>query len=224
VGRVCPDGLPVPTEPYSVVIADDHPVYLDALRRAVEVNQQLTLAGAAGDGGEAVALIERLRPDVAVLDVQMPVHSGPAVAAKLAALEVPTRVLFLSAHRDGATVYDALAAGGYGYVTKDASMRQIQEAMVRVASGRRSLGPAVEHQIIEEIQVRAAERPTLELTERESSVLQLAVQGLTVIAMGNAMHLSPATIKVHLSTLYAKLGVSDRASAVAEAIRRGLVA
>jgi two-component system nitrate/nitrite response regulator NarL len=152
----------------------------------------------------------------------MPVYNGPAVAARLVALELPTRVLFLSAHRDGATVYDALATGGYGYVTKDASMGQIQEAVLRVASGVRSLGSDVEHQVMEEIQARA-DRRTLDLTDRERSVLELAVQGLTVAGMGKHLHLSPATIKVHLSTLYAKLGVSDRASAVAEAIRRGLV-
>jgi two-component system, NarL family, nitrate/nitrite response regulator NarL len=96
------------------------------------------------------------------------------------------------------------------------------EAVLRVASGRSSLGAEVEHQVIEEIQARA-ERHTLELTERERAVLELAVKGLTVAGMGKQLHLSPATIKVHLSTLYAKLGVSDRASAVAEAIRRGLV-
>ncbi|WP_027005530.1 response regulator transcription factor [Conexibacter woesei] len=208
---------------YSVVVADDHPVYLDALSRAVDQSAELALAGTANDGAEAVELIVNVRPDVAVLDVEMPIHSGPSVAARLAQLELPTRVLFLSAHRDGATVYDALAAGGYGYVTKDASMREIQEAVLRVAAGVRSLGADVEHQVIGEIQVRA-ERQTLDLTERERSVLELAVQGLTVIAMGRELHLSPATVKVHLSTLYAKLGVSDRASAVAEAIRRGLVA
>jgi two-component system nitrate/nitrite response regulator NarL len=209
--------------PYSVVVADDHPVYLDALSRAVEQSADLTLAGSANDGIEAVDLIQRVRPDVAVLDVEMPGHSGPSVAAMLVQLELPTRVLFLSAHRDGATVYDALAKGGYGYVTKDASLTEIQEAVRRVASGVRSLGPDVEHQIIGEIQIRA-ERQTVELTARERSVLGLAVQGLTVVAMGKRLHLSPATIKVHLSTLYAKLGVGDRASAVAEAIRRGLVA
>jgi two-component system nitrate/nitrite response regulator NarL len=209
--------------PYSVVVVDDHPVYLDALSRAVEAADDLSLAGTASDGTEAVELIARVQPDVAVLDIELPGRSGPAVAAELVQRQVPTRVLFLSAHRDGATVYDALATGGFGYVTKDASMRQIQDAMRRVASGVRSLGPDVEHQVLEEIQARA-ERHTLDLTERERSVLELAVKGLTVIAMGKQLHLSPATVKVHLSTLYAKLGVSDRASAVAEALRRGLVA
>lgn len=208
--------------PYKVVVVDDHPVYLEALSRALDQASDLALAGTASDGEAAVELIERVQPDVAVLDVELPGRSGPAVAAELVARQVPTRVLFLSAHRDGATVYDALATGGFGYVTKDASMRQIQEAVRRVASGVRSLGPDVEHQIIEEIQARA-ERNTLDLTARERAVLELAVKGLTVIAMGKHLHLSPATVKVHLSTLYAKLGVSDRASAVAEALRRGLV-
>jgi two-component system, NarL family, nitrate/nitrite response regulator NarL len=206
-----------------VVVVDDHPVYLDALSRALDAAPDLTLAGTASDGAEAIEVIERLRPHVAVLDIELPDRNGPAVAAELVQRQVPTRILFLSAHRDGATVYDALATGGFGYVTKDASMRQIQEAVRRVASGVRSLGPDVEHQIIEEIQARA-DRQTLDLTDRERSVLELAVKGLTVVAMGRQLHLSPATIKVHLSTLYAKLGVNDRASAVAEAIRRGLVA
>jgi two-component system, NarL family, nitrate/nitrite response regulator NarL len=207
---------------YSVVVADDHPVYLDALSRAVDQSDDLALAGTAADGAEAVEVICRVRPDVAVLDVEMPIHNGPAVAAKLVQLDVPTRVLFLSAHRDGATVYDALANGGYGYVTKDASMAEIREAVLRVAAGVRSIGAEVGHQVVEEIQARAG-RQTVELTARERSVLELAVSGLTVAAMGHALHLSPATVKVHLSTLYAKLGVSDRASAVAEAIRRGLI-
>jgi two-component system nitrate/nitrite response regulator NarL len=209
--------------PYSVVVVDDHPVYLHALSHALDAAPDLTLAGTASDGMEAIELIERVRPDVVVLDVELPGRNGPAVAAELVQRQVPTRVLFLSAHRDGATVYDALATGGFGYVTKDASMRQIQEAVRRVASGVRSLGPDVEDQVIEEIQVRA-ERQALDLTERERSVLELAVKGFTVVAMGKQLHLSPATIKVHLSTLYAKLGVSDRASAVAAAVRRGLVA
>jgi two-component system nitrate/nitrite response regulator NarL len=210
------------TASYSVVVVDDHPVYLDALSRALDAADDMTLAGTATDGTEAVELIARLRPDVAVLDVELPGRNGPAVAAELVQRQIPTRVLFLSAHRDGATVYDALATGGFGYVTKDASMREIQEAVRRVASGVRSLGPDVDDQIIEEIQLRA-ERRTLDLTERERHVLELAVKGLTVVAMGQQLHLSPATVKVHLSTLYAKLGVSDRASAVAEALRRGLV-
>jgi two-component system nitrate/nitrite response regulator NarL len=219
---VSTEPLEEPALTFSVVLADDHPVYLDALSRAVDAAPELSLAGTATDGAEAIEVIQRVRPDIAVLDVEMPVHSGPAVAARLAALKLPTRILFLSAHRDGATVYDALATGGYGYVTKDASMREIQEAVLRVAAGVRSLGPDVEHQVIEEIQARG-DRRALDLTDRERSVLELAVKGLTVVGMGKQLHLSPATIKVHLSTLYAKLGVSDRASAVAEAIRRGLV-
>lgn len=208
--------------PFSVVVVDDHPVYLEALSRALDQVDDLTLAGTAGDGAEAIELIARVRPDVAVLDVELPVRDGPAVAAELVARQVPTRVLFLSAHRDGATVYDALATGGFGYVTKDASMKEIQDAVRRVASGVRSLGPDVEDQVIGEIQARA-DRHVVELTDRERAVLELAVQGLTVAAMGRHLHLSPATVKVHLSTLYAKLGVSDRASAVAEALRRGVV-
>src|SRR3954447_17633561 len=157
------------TKTYKVVVVDDHPVYLDALSRALDQAVDLSLAGTASDGVEAIELIERVQPDVAVLDVELPGRSGPAIAAELVARQVPTRVLFLSAHRDGATVYDALATGGYGYVTKDASLREIQEAVLRAAAGARSIGQDVEHQVIEEIQPRAG-RQAIELTEREQSV------------------------------------------------------
>jgi two-component system nitrate/nitrite response regulator NarL len=206
----------------SVVVADDHPVYLKALAEAVHADPKLVLAGSAADGTEAVSVITAVRPDVAVLDVEMPGLSGPKVAARIARLEIPTRVLFLSAHREGATIYDALAAGGYGYVAKDSSLEEIRRAILKVAAGHRALGNNIGDPLVESIQVKA-ERESLELTSREHEVLERAVRGLTVIAMGKEMHLSPATIKVHLSTLYAKLGVGDRASAVAEAIRRGLI-
>ena len=206
----------------SVVVADDHPVYLKALEEVIADDPELILAGSAADGAEAVTLITATRPDIAVLDVEMPRLSGPQVAARIAQLEIPTRVLFLSANMDGATVYDALATGGYGYVGKDAPMLEIRQAILKVASGYRALGGGVADPLVEGLQIRA-DRANLTLTDREEQVLALAATGQTVAAMGKAMHLSPATIKVHLSTLYAKLGVSDRASAVAEAIRRGLV-
>jgi two-component system, NarL family, nitrate/nitrite response regulator NarL len=213
----------MPEDPtFTVIVADDHPVYLDAVCQFVDQAPDLRVVGRAADGDEAFAMIARERPDVAVLDVELPGRTGPQVAREVIAMAVPTRVLFLSAHRDGATVYDALATGGFGYVTKDASLRDIEAAIRRVANGVRALGRSVEHGVLGEIHVRS-EREALDLTERERTVLELAVKGMTVVAMGRAMHLSPATIKVHLSTLYAKLGVSDRASAVAEALRRGLV-
>jgi two-component system, NarL family, nitrate/nitrite response regulator NarL len=208
----------------SVVVADDHPAYLAALSAAIKAEPSLDLVGAAEDGCAALELIERTRPDVAVLDVEMPRLTGPVVAARVAQLELATRVLFLSASRDGVTVYDALTAGGYGYITKDAPMAEVRQAVLRVASGGRRFGlDQLEHQIIDEIQQRDADRPTLDLTERELAVLQLAVKGMTVMAIGKHMHLSPATVEVHLATLYAKLDAPDRPAAVAEAIRRGLV-
>jgi two-component system, NarL family, nitrate/nitrite response regulator NarL len=198
-------------------------VYLDAVCRAVQQAGDLALAGRANDGDEAVAVIGELRPDVAVLDIEMPGRTGPQVAAELVRLEIPTRVLFLSARHDGATVYDALAVGGFGYVTKDAPLRDVVDAIRRVATGVRSLGSTIEHDVLAELQSGGAPDASLELTDREREVLERAVNGMTIVAMGKELHLSSATVRVHLSTVYAKLGVEDRASAVAEAIRRGLV-
>jgi two-component system nitrate/nitrite response regulator NarL len=208
-------------ERVTVFIADDHPVFVEAVSAAI-IGTALELVGTAEDGITARTEIERLRPDVAVLDVEMPGMSGRALAAWIAAEQLPTHVLFLSADRSGATIYDALAAGGYGYITKDMPLGDIRAAIMRVAEGNRVLGPELDGQVIEEIQERA-DRLALKLTEREAQVLRLSMTGASVAGMAEEMRLSPATVKAHLSTLYAKLGVGDRAGAIAEAMRRGLI-
>jgi two-component system nitrate/nitrite response regulator NarL len=198
-------------------------MYLDALAAAVEAASDMELVAAVTDGRAALEQVRESRPDIAVLDVRMPILSGPVVARHIAAEGLPTRVLFLSAQNDGPDVYDALASGGYGYVTKDATLQDIHTAIRRVAAGGRCLGSDAEQQVIAEIQQRAATSTAVALTERERAVLELAATGMTVAAMARHLSLSPGTVKVRLSTLYAKLGVADRASAVAQAIRLGLV-
>ena len=205
----------------SVVVADDHPVYLKALEEVIADDPELILAGSAADGAEAVTLITATRPDIAVLDVEMPRLSGhrsPRGSRSWRSRRGPVPV-GQHGRRDGLRRARR----------RRLRLRRQGRADARdppgdpeVASGYRALGGGVADPLVEGLQIRA-DRANLTLTDREEQVLALAATGQTVAAMGKAMHLSPATIKVHLSTLYAKLGVSDRASAVAEAIRRGLV-
>ena len=207
----------------TVVIADGHPLFLDALGATIGACSDIDLVGTAATAGEAVTTIEQTRPDVAVLDLELPGQHGPEIAAQLAARSPRTRVVFLSASRDGATVYDALAAGAVGYLSKEEPACAIRDAILHAASGRRFLAPSLQSSLLEEIGVRA-DRTRCHLTDRERAVLDLAADGYTVARMGQSLHLSSATIKVHLSTLYAKLGAHDRATAVVCAVRQGLIA
>jgi two-component system nitrate/nitrite response regulator NarL len=205
-----------------VVLADDQPMYLEALGCAITATPELELIGTANNGRDALALVEALRPEVAVLDVHMPLHDGAAVTTWLRKRDVPTRVLFLSDCTEGSTIYDALAAGGAGYLCKRETACTIVAGILRAAAGERFVGPALASPLLDEL-CRRREREGCALTERERAVLDLAAGGLTVASMGQRLCLSPGTVKVHLATLYAKLGAHDRRGAVVAAFRQGLL-
>jgi two-component system, NarL family, nitrate/nitrite response regulator NarL len=205
-----------------VLIAEEHPLYRDGVVRAIKERPELELVGAAGDGRQALAMIRELRPDVAVLDVKMPELDGLQVANALARDAVSTRVLMLSAFVDRQIVFQAVAAGAAGYLSKDADRLEITDAIVAVNRGDTVLAPEVQAGVAAE--VRSRWRPDVTaLSERERQVLEMIAEGLLAPEIGRRLYLSPATVKSHLQSLYDKLGVSDRAAAVAEAMRRGLL-
>jgi two-component system nitrate/nitrite response regulator NarL len=205
-----------------VFVADDHPLVRDGFLRACEDDPALDVVGSAGDGREALEAIQRIRPDVALLDVKMPELDGIAVVRALARDGVPTRVVFLSAYVDSAVAYKALAEGASGFLSKDASAATVREAIVAAHRGETVLSPEVQSGIAGEIRLRSTpDRPSLSSRERE--VLGLIAEGLSAPDIARQLHLSPATVKGHLQGLYEKLGVSERAAAVAEAMRRGLL-
>ena len=213
----------MPASRVTVVIADDHPLYREGLARAVSSRPDLELVGEAGEGREALELIRHLKPAVAVLDLHMPGLEGVEVveAAKRDRLE--TRVLMLSAAVDSALVYRAVAAGAAGYWSKDADRTVICDAIAAVARGESVLDPSLQAGVFGEIHSREVDDERPVLTEREQEILGLVARGLTAPAIGKELFLSPATVKTHLGHLYDKLGVGDRAAAVAEAMRRGLL-
>ena len=206
----------------TVVVADDHPLYRDGITRAIKARPDLELVGEAGDGRDALVLIQELAPEVAVVDINMPALSGLQVVTALSDLGCPTRVLVLTAYTDSDRVYDALAAGARGYLLKDVDRRTICDAITRVARGRTVFSPDLHDGIADQIRAHRFD-PRPRLTPREREILTLAAEGRSAPEIARHLFLSPATIKTHLSNIYDKLGVNDRAAAVAKALREGVL-
>src|SRR4051812_20937055 len=207
----------------SVLIADDHPLFREGLARAVTSRPELELVGELGDGRAALERIRELTPDVAVLDMRMPGLAGLDVVEALVREQAPTRVLVLSAATESSLVYAAVAAGAAGYWSKEAERDTICDAIAAVARGERVLDPGLQSGLFGEIHAREVDSERPVLTDREHEILLLIADGKSAPAIGDQLYLSTATVKTHLGHLYEKLGVSDRAAAVAEAMRRGLL-
>jgi two-component system nitrate/nitrite response regulator NarL len=211
------------TRPTTVLIADDHPLFRGAIARVVKARPELELVGEAEDGKQALEMIRELRPDVAVIDVRMPALDGSDVLSAAREEGLPTNVVFLSAFLDSKTVYDAVAAGAKAYLSKEAEPEAIVSAVAAAARGETILSPEVQTGLAAQIRLREESLARPRLSEREHEVLKLIAQGLSAPEIGQRIHLSTATVKTHLQNLYEKLGVSERAAAVAEGMRRGLV-
>jgi two-component system, NarL family, nitrate/nitrite response regulator NarL len=195
-----------------VYVADDHPVFRDGVVFALKRRPEFDVVGAGEDGREALAAIRELAPDVALLDVNMPGLDGHAVLNAVQRDGLPTRVVMLSATVLPPEERAALAAGALAYLSKEATRDAICDAVAAAARGDR-----LQHDVAEP----EPSRPLL--SPRELEVLRLTAGGQSAPAIGRQLHLSPETIKTHLKNVYEKLGVSDRAAAVAEGMRRGLV-
>jgi two-component system nitrate/nitrite response regulator NarL len=206
----------------TVVIADDHPIYRDGLRRELDVHSGISVLAAVDDGRQALDAIRELAPDVAVLDLQLPEIDGATVIDALRREHLRTRVLVVSSRQDSATVYKVIEAGAAGYLPKLTSGQAICEAVVAVAEGRTVVPEELHDGLVSEIRLRRVDdRPVL--TPRELDIVRLAADGHANADIARLLHVSTATVKTHLQHVYEKLEVSDRASAVAKAIRRGLL-
>jgi two-component system nitrate/nitrite response regulator NarL len=212
----------MPPRRIRVYLADDHPLFLEGIVRAVRERPCLELVGSATNGQEALAGLRGLGPEVAVLDVRMGGLSGREILATARREGLQTRVLFLSAYLEDDLVYGALAAGAAGYLSKEMDRDAILDAVVAAARGEVVLSPEVQTGVAREIQRRETlTRPRL--TARELEILALAAQGSSTPEIAEGLHVSAATVKTHLQNAYDKLGVTDRTSAVAVALRRGLL-
>ena len=213
----------VPAPAITVVVADDHPLFRDGIVRAVRERPALKLIGEASDGREALQRICELRPDVAVLDLKLPGLDGLQVVKALRRDGVSCRVLMLSAFTEGPVVHELLSAGAAGYLSKSVERTQVCDAIEVLARGGTMLDASLQDGLLAAIQAQGAKAERPWLTDRESEILVLIAEGLSAPGIGARLHLAPGTVKTHLSHLYEKLGVSDRAACVAEAMRRGLL-
>jgi two-component system nitrate/nitrite response regulator NarL len=205
-----------------VLIADDHPVYLDGLAAAIAATPDFEVVATCRDGSEALERIDAEAPDVAVLDLHMPEPSVHAVLKRLSGRERRCAILVLTVELDGAAVHDCLSLGASGYLTKDVGAPEICHAIRTVAEGGSYLSSKAQAGVTAELRTRSESTPEL-LSPREKEILGLLAAGASAPEIANQLFLSPSTVKTYLHHLYEKLGVSDRAAAVAVGLRRGLI-
>jgi two-component system nitrate/nitrite response regulator NarL len=207
----------------TVVVADDHPLFRDAVERAVRGRPELELLGVAADGREVLGAIRALAPDVAVLDLRLPGLDAIQILNAVTRDGLATRVLILSAAGDPALVYRAVQGGAAGYFLKEADGDEILDAIAAAARGRTAIDPALQTGVFDEIRLRGQRPDRPILTAREREVLALTADGLSAPQIAERLIVALPTVKTHQARLYEKLGVSERAAAVAEAMRRGLL-
>jgi two-component system nitrate/nitrite response regulator NarL len=206
----------------TVLIAEDHPVFRDAVVAAVRASEGLQLAAATSDGREALALIRSARPAVAVLDQTLPGLTGTEILRQVRSERLATRVLLLSADDSGTLVLDAVQSGAAGFVSKRATLTEIANAIRAVARGDTVIAADVQAGLADAMRAaRDAAAPPL--TDREHEVLQLMAEGLSAPEIAERLVIGASTVRTHIRNLFEKLEVRDRAQAVATAMRRGLV-
>ena len=211
----------MPTEPIRVLLADDHAVVRKGIREFLTEPGDIEVIAEASNGDEAIALLEQEKPDVAVLDIQMPKRSGIDVCRHVRAQHWPIGILILTAYDDDPYVLAVLQAGANGYVLKTADADDIIQAVRDVHEGKSALDPVIARKLMAQLAGRAENKPIETLTPREMDVLKLAARGYTNKAIGAQLHLSDRTVQGHLANIFGKLHVATRTEAVMRAVSLG---
>jgi DNA-binding NarL/FixJ family response regulator len=207
------------SEPIRLLIVDDHPVVRNGLSGMFAGEPAFEVVAEAADGSEAVRRAKALSPDVILMDLRMPNMDGVSAIAALAEAGVPARVLVLTTYDTDSDVLPAIEAGATGYLLKDAPPTELFRAVRAAANGESVLSPAVASRLMG--QMRAPTQDSI--SQRELEVLELIAEGHNNRDTAARLFISEATVKTHLTHIYAKLAVNDRAAAVAEAFNRGLL-
>ena len=209
-----------------VVVADDQPVVREGLAAMIGAAEGMEVVGTAADGEELVALVERLAPDVAVVDVRMPQLDGIAATRRIMATHPDTRVLVLTTFDLDEYVYDALRAGASGFLLKDVPAQRLVEAVRLVAEGSMLLGPTVTRRLVADVARRRSTPPVPgidDLTPRERGVVLAVARGLSNAEIGAELFIGEPTVKAHVSEALRKTGCRDRVQLVVAAYESGLV-
>jgi two-component system NarL family response regulator len=218
---------PCAEEAVSVLVVDDHDLFRTGLCRLIGQEQGLTVVAEARSGDDAVSLAAELLPDVVVMDVSMPGISGVEATRRLIEVSPHSTVLMLTVAHDEEQVHDAVLAGASGYLLKSARLSEIVRGVRAAAAGHSLIAPSVAGSLLARLrrhapQERSAGAPPA-LTPRELDVLRLLVDGCETIEIGRRLHVSPSTVKHHVSSTLDKLGVENRVQAAVKAVREGLV-
>ncbi len=217
-----------------IVVVDDHPLFRQGVANALALEPGLRVIGEAANGIEALELIQRLKPDVAILDINLPGMNGQQIAHRIEQDSIPTRVLLLTAYDDSEQVLHAAWSGAKGYCSKDVSPAWLKQSVIEIAKGNYVMGNLVmtraefEKWLAKETE--QAERmysepgtPFRPLSNREMDILGCIVRGLSNKEIACALHISPQTVKNHITSILRKFGVEDRTQAVVYALRHGWV-
>jgi len=207
-----------------VVLADDHAVVRKGIREFLEEEDEIEVVAEAATGVEAVELTLAHRPDVAVLDIQMPEMTGVEAARQIKTKAPEVQVLVLTAYDDDPYIFAMLQAGASGYILKNAPSEELVRAVKTVAGGGSALDPAVTAKVMRQLATgkpAGAQQVVEGLTEREIEVLRLAAKGHTNRAIGQALTISDRTVQGHLANIFGKLGVNTRTEAVLLAVKQG---
>ena len=208
----------------TVLIADDHPIFRKGLRVLLGGQPTLRLVGEAASGAEAARLADELRPDVILMDLQMPGGDGLSAIRQIVAARPESRILVVTMYEDDDSVFAAMRAGARGYVLKDMDDDEITRAILAVGHGEAIFSPAIAARIVTFFAARPTRAATAfpELTESERGVLRLMAQGVNNGAIAQRLGLSPKTVRNYVSNILGKLQVADRAQAIVRARQAGL--
>lgn len=213
-----------------LLVVDDHNLFRQGLMRILRDFDQLEIVGEAANGQEALAVMERVQPHLVLMDVNMPVTSGPEAAQRMRKLYPQVPIVMLTVSERDEDLFDAIKAGAQGYLLKNVGAAELLDAIQRVHAGEAIIAPSMAVRLLDEFRSLAAQAPTEaapatveELSEREVEVLRLVAQGLANKQIAEALGLSEHTVKTHLQNILEKLHLRSRAHAAAYAVQAGLV-
>ena len=204
-----------------VLLADDHAMFRQGIREMLSTDEEIEVVGEAGDGREAVALAEKLEPDVVLLDVEMPLMGAREAMGRLLANPPSPRVIIVTMHDEPRVVRELIGLGASAYLVKSATMEELHAAVHTAANS--PIGPGKDVIIVAPQKAFGDPAETEDLSERELEVLLLVARGMSNHQIAISLHLSEATVKRHLANIYPRMGVSSRGEAVRKALSRNWI-